>query len=154
VFPLPGSRGCTLRRPARSAAAPLPAGGTLSAHDQTQASLTELLSRLQDQTRRLVRLEIRLAKAELAGAARRRTGYALLVAVAATLGLVALASGVVVVILALATSMPAWAAALIVCVVAGAVGGLAGLIGVRGLMRTPRRAAETMEEEARWTIPR
>jgi uncharacterized membrane protein YqjE len=123
-------------------------------HDERQAPLAELLSRLQDQTRRLVRLEIRLAKAELAGAARRMTGYAILVAIAATLGLVALASGVAMVILALATSMPAWAAALIVCAVTGAAGGLAGLIGVRGLMRTSRRTVEEIEEEARWTIPR
>jgi uncharacterized membrane protein YqjE len=123
-------------------------------HDETQAPLAELLSRLQDQTRRLVRLEIRLAKAELARAARRMTGYAILVAIAATLGLVALASGVAMVILALATSMPAWAAALIVCAVTGAAGGLAGLIGVRGLMRTSRRTVEEIEEEARWTIPR
>jgi uncharacterized membrane protein YqjE len=123
-------------------------------HDERQAPLAELLSRLQDQTRRLVRLEIRLAKAELARAARRMTGYAILVAIAATLGLVALASGVAMVILALATSMPAWAAALIVCAVTGAAGGLAGLIGVRGLMRTSRRTVEEIEEEARWTIPR
>jgi uncharacterized membrane protein YphA (DoxX/SURF4 family) len=123
--------------------------------DDDDAPLGELIGRLSAQTARLPRLELHLARAEATRTARHAAGFLAAPAVAAVLGLVALAMGVTVVVLGLATAMPAWLAALIVMVLALVVAAPLGLIGARGLARTisrtPRRAVEGVKEELEWT---
>jgi hypothetical protein len=125
----------------------------VSRADPHRASLTGLAGRLSDQARRLVRLEARLLRAELARGARRVAGHLALLVVGLTLGLVALATAVATVVLALAEVMPAWTAALVVCVVAGAVGLPLVLVGARGLLREPQATAQRIEEDVEWTTP-
>jgi hypothetical protein len=125
----------------------------MSRADPRGASLTALVGRLSDQTRRLLRLEVRLLRAELARGARRMAGHLALLVVGLTLGLVALATAVATVVLALAEVMPAWTAALVVCVVSGAVGLPLVLLGVRGLMREPAATVERVEGDVEWTTP-
>jgi hypothetical protein len=117
------------------------------------ASLVGLAGRLSAQTRRLLRLEVRLLRAEVARGARRMAGHLALLVAGLTLGLVALGTAVATVVLALAEVMPAWTAALVVCVAAGAVGLPLALVGARGLLREPKATAERIEEDAEWTTP-
>lgn len=116
--------------------------------------MTGLVERLSHQARRLVRLEARLLRAELMRGARRAAAHVALLAVGAVLGLVALATAVATLVLALAEAMPAWTAALVVCVLAGGVGVPCALVGLRGLAREPKATAERLEEDVRWTTPR
>ena len=57
-------------------------------------------------------------------------------------------------ILALATTLDAWLAALVVAILAGVIGGIAGFAGIRAVKRgTPPVPADTMEsvkEDIEW----
>jgi membrane protein implicated in regulation of membrane protease activity len=55
-------------------------------------------------------------------------------------------------VLALAGLMPAWAAALLVCVALLAVGGALGWTGLQRLkqVHAPQRTMETLKEDSRW----
>ena len=119
------------------------------------ASLGELIARLSEQTARLLRLELHLARAEAARTAHHAAGFLMALTIAAVMGIVAIAMAVTVIVLGLATAMPAWLAALIVMALALVVAAPLGLIGIRGLARTianaPRGAAEGVKEELEWT---
>jgi uncharacterized membrane protein YqjE len=93
------------------------------------ASLAELGQRLSEQTTRLVQQEVELAKAELSEKGKKIGAGAGSFSAAGLLGLFGLGVLTAAVILALATAMNAWLAALIVAVVYLAVAGVLALVG-------------------------
>jgi uncharacterized membrane protein YqjE len=116
------------------------------------ASIGELLKRLSEDVRLLVRQEIELARAEIARkAATAGIGLALL-GVAAALGLGLLGALVAALILGLAaTALPAWAAALVAAGVLVVLAGLAALAGVGALRRArPADAVREVKEDLEW----
>jgi uncharacterized membrane protein YqjE len=137
------------------------------AEDQTQTqqevrnaasddrALADLMRDLSQQSTELIRQEIELAKAELrqkgkaAGIGAGMFGAAGLIALFAVGGLTAC------LILALATAMDAWLAALIVAVVYLAAAGVAALLGKGKVQEAtppaPEQAIESTKEDVQWT---
>jgi hypothetical protein len=113
-----------------------------------------LLKRLSDQTRRLAQQEVELAKTELAGKAKvAGVGAGLLVA-AGLLGLLALMTLTATIVLALATAVAAWLAALIVTGVYLAGAAALGLIGRARIAKAaplaPTQALASVKEDVTW----
>lgn len=121
-------------------------------------SVAELMRELSQQTSDLIRKEMELAKAELrvkgraAGIGAGAFGAAGLVAL---FGVGALTACL---ILALATAVDGWLAALIVAVVYFAVAGVAALVGRRKVQEAtppaPEQAIESTKEDVQWTKQR
>jgi uncharacterized membrane protein YqjE len=106
----------------------------------------ELVSQLSQQTSRLVRDEVALAKVELAEKAKHVGLGAGLFSGAGVLALYGVGALVATLILALAEVLPAWLAALIVTVVLFAVAGVAALLGKRQVAEgTPVAPEQTIE---------
>jgi len=113
----------------------------------------ELFNRLSEQSSRLVRAEIELAKAELAQKAKASAiGIGLFVG-AGLLGFFGFAVLITTAILGLANAVPAWLAALIIAVVLLGLTGLLGLLGKRSLDRgmppNPARATENVKQDVK-----
>jgi uncharacterized membrane protein YqjE len=121
-------------------------------------SMADLTRRLSDQTSTLIRQELELAKAELeqkgkqVGLGVGMFGGAGIFVVYALGALTACA------ILALATAVEPWLAALLVAVVWGAIGGALALTGKgriqKGTPPLPERAIESVKEDVEWTKSR
>jgi hypothetical protein len=94
-----------------------------------QRSISDLLQQLTEQTTRLAQKEIELAKAEMAIKGKRLGIGVGAFSGAGLLALLALGALTAAAILALATAVDAWLAAVIVAVVYLAVAGLLALIG-------------------------
>lgn len=114
-------------------------------------SLGKLVSDLTEQTSRLVRAEVELAKQELAAKAKRAGVGSGLITAAAVLAGYTVAVGLATVIIALTVAMPAWLASLIVFVVLlAATAGLA-LAGRAQLKKSrppkPERTIENLRED-------
>jgi hypothetical protein len=107
-------------------------------------STADLVRRAIDQTQTLIRDEVALAKAELAGKARSAAMGGGLFGGAALLGLYGAGALVAAAVLAVALVLPAWAAALII---GGLLLLLAGLLALAGRARL-RRAGSPVPEEA------
>jgi len=104
--------------------------------------------------RELARLEVELAKSELASKGRNAAlGVGLLIA-AVLAGLMLIATLVTAAILAVALVVPGWAAALIVAGLLALLTGACLLIGVRCLRSAvppvPKQAIETSKENVEW----
>jgi len=73
-------------------------------------------------------------------------------------GLYAVGALVAAAILALATAVDAWLAALIVAVVLGAIAGILALVGKRNVQQAgppvPEQAAESVKEDVQWAKTR
>jgi uncharacterized membrane protein YqjE len=114
-------------------------------------SVGELFSRLSEQSSRLVRSEIELAKAELSRKAKAGAIGAGLLAGAALFGFFAFAVLVTVVILALSYVVEPWLAALIVAVVLLVLAGVLALLGKKSLEKgvppTPERTTENVKQD-------
>jgi MFS family permease len=95
----------------------------------TDQSVPELTRQLADQTTRLVRAEVELAKAELAEKGKRAGIGAGMFGGAGVVGLYAVGALVAAAILGLATAVDGWVAALIVGVVLAAAAGILALVG-------------------------
>ena len=107
-------------------------------------SLGTLVNDLTEQTKRLVRAEIDLAKAEMAEKAKRAgAGIGLLVA-AGILAFYAVGVAIAAAILGLAVPLPAWAAALIVLAAMLVVTGILVAVGVQLIKRASTKP-ETLE---------
>ena len=102
---------------------------TERAHGSEQRSVSELLQQLTEQTTRLAQKEIELAKAEMAVKGRRIGLGAGAFSGAGLLALLALGALTAAAILALATAVDAWLAAVIVAVAYLVLAGLLALIG-------------------------
>jgi uncharacterized membrane protein YqjE len=114
----------------------------------------ELLKQLTDQTTALVRQEIELAKLELREKGRKAGVGAGMFGGAGLFGVYAFGALTACIILAIATFLPGWLAALIVAV---AYGGVAGVLALRGKARVreagplmPEQAVDTTKEDVRW----
>ncbi len=132
----------------------MPDGNRLS-----EEAIGDLVQRLAEETRTLVRQEMGLAQAELQEKGRRAGLGGGLFGAAAVVGLYALAALVATVILLLAQAVVPWVAGAIVTVALGAVAGLLAVTGKRQVDRaTPpvperaqegvRRDVETVKERA------
>src|SRR5689334_20786838 len=93
----------------------------------SEASMAELVKQLSDQTSRLARQEVELAKAELSVKGKRAGIGAGMFGGAGVFGFYALGALTATAILALATAVTAWLAALIVAVVLGGIAGVLAL---------------------------
>jgi hypothetical protein len=121
----------------------------------SEASLAELVKQLSDQTTRLARQEVELAKAELAVKGKRAGLGAGMFGGAAMFGLYAL---VATAILGLATAVAAWLAALIVTAVLAATAGLLALTGknkvAQAMPPVPEQTTESVKEDVQWAKTR
>jgi uncharacterized membrane protein YqjE len=125
---------------------------------QSEASVAELFKQLSDQTTRLVRDEIELAKAELGEKGKSAGLGAGMFGGAGLFGFFAFATFTAAAIGALDTAMPFWLAALIVTAVYGAVAGVLALTGKKKVTEAtppvPEQTVETVKEDVAWTKQR
>ncbi len=123
-----------------------------------QASVAELVKQLSEQTTRLARHEVELAKAELAVKGKRAGLGAGMFGGAGLFGLYALGALTAAIVLALATAVAGWLAALIVAVVYGAIAGVLALTGKSKVAAAtppvPEQATESVKEDVRWAKTR
>src|SRR3954467_14750231 len=124
----------------------------------SDASVADLARQLSEQTTRLVRQEVELAKAELSIKGKQAGLGAGMFGGAALLGLFALGALTAAVIAALSLAMATWLAALIVAVVYAAAAGVAALMGKRkveeALPPVPEDSVESVKEDVQWTKSR
>jgi hypothetical protein len=120
-----------------------------------EESTADLLRRLSEQTSRLVREELELAKAELTVKGKQAGLGAGLFGGAGVLGLFAFGALVVAAIAGLSLAMDTWLAALIVAVVLGAAAGVVALLGKRRVERAlppvPEESVDSVKEDVAWT---
>ncbi len=121
-----------------------------SAEDR-EASTAELVKQLSEQTSRLARQEMELAKAELAAKGKQAGVGVGMFGGAGGVAFYALGALIAAAVLGLATAVTAWLAALIVAVALGAIAGGLALIG-RAKMReatppVPEEATESVKED-------
>jgi nitrate/nitrite transporter NarK len=113
---------------------------------------------LSEQTTTLVRQELELAKLELGEKGKRAGIGAGMFGGAGALGLYALGALTACFVLALATAMDAWLAALIVAAVYGAAAGALALQGKskvgQAVPPVPEQATESVKEDVQWTKTR
>jgi hypothetical protein len=116
-----------------------------------ERSVSDLVRDLSQQSSELARKEVELAKAEMELKAKRLGIGAGAFGAAGLVGLLALGALTATLILALATAMESWLAALIVTAVYAAVAGVLALIGKTrveaGTPPVPERAIETTKED-------
>jgi membrane protein len=119
-----------------------------------ETPLADLVKQLSEQASRLARLEVDLAKAEVREKGRQAGRGAGLLAGAGIVELLAAGVLVACVVLALATAMAAWLAALIVGAALVIAGGVLGLAGRNRLRRAtplaPEESTESVKEDMQW----
>jgi uncharacterized membrane protein YqjE len=124
----------------------------------TDRSIADLVKQLSDQTTMLVRQEIDLAKAELGEKGKQAGVGAGMFGGAGMFALYALGALTACVILALATVVTGWLAALIVTAVYGAAAGVLALTGKNKVKQSvppvPEQAVESVKEDVEWTRQR
>jgi F0F1-type ATP synthase assembly protein I len=123
-----------------------------------EPSAAELMKQLTEQTSALARKEVELAKAELALKGKRAGVGAGMFGGAGLLALFAVGALTACLILALATAVAPWLAALIVAVVYGAIAGVLALTGKTNVQKAtppvPEQATESVKEDVRWAKTR
>jgi hypothetical protein len=115
-----------------------------------EASVGELLTRLSEQTSRLVRDELALAQVELKNTAQQAGKGAGLLSGAGVLALYGLGAAIATAIIALGLVLPLWLSALIVTAVLFVAAGVAGLLGkkeVQQVSPTPQRTVENVARD-------
>ena len=123
--------------------------------DQRQRPTGELVKDLSTQVSALVRQELELAKVELTAKGKQAGIGAGMLGGAGVLALYGVGALVATAILALATAVDGWLAALIVAVVLLATAGVLALLGKartkRAVPPLPEQAVETIKEDVRYT---
>jgi len=118
----------------------------------------DLLKQLSEQTSTLVRQELDLAKAEMTQKGKEAGLGAGLFGAAGVTGLLALGALTACLILALATFLQPWIAALVVALVLGAVAGVLALTGKGRIQQAapvaPEQTIDTMKEDVAWAKTR
>ena len=129
-----------------------------NAGDARDRPMGELMRELSDQTTALVRKEIALAKVELAEKGKQAGVGAGMFGAAALFGVGAFAAITACAILALATEVDGWLAALIVAVVYVAIAGVLALRGKKKVKQAtpplPERAVDSTKEDLEWVKTR
>ena len=124
----------------------------------SDAPIAELVKQLSEQTSRLARQEVELAKAELTVKGKRAGVGAGMFGGAGVVGFYGLGALTAAGVLALATAVTAWLAALIVAAVLGTIGGLLALQGRNKVQQaappTPEQATESVKEDVQWAKTR
>ena len=122
--------------------------------DLTDAPASELVRRLAEETTELVRGELRLARAEMTQKAQQAGIAGGLFGGAGVAGLLALGTLTAALVLALATGMDAWLAALIVGVVWAIAAGVAAMLGREKAREAvppiPEQTIDDVKEDAAW----
>lgn len=116
----------------------------------SQPSPAELISRLSEQTSRLVREEFKLARAEMTATAKQGGVGAGLLGAGGVLAAYGFAALIATAIIALALVLPAWAAALIVTAVLFIAAAIAALVGkkkVQDLSLAPERTIDSLQDD-------
>ncbi len=120
----------------------------------SDASLAELVKQLSEQSSRLARQEVELAKAELVYKGKRAGIGAGMFGGAGAFGFYGLGALTAAAVLALATAVTAWLAALIVAVVFAAIAGVLALQGKTKVQQAtppvPEEATESVKEDVQW----
>ena len=115
----------------------------------------ELVRQLSDQTSRLIRQEMALARAELTAKGKQAGIGAGLFGGAGVFGLLALGALTATAIAALAQAMDTWLAALIVTVLWAVVAAVMALVGKNrvqeALPPVPEDSVESVKEDVQWT---
>jgi uncharacterized membrane protein YqjE len=121
-------------------------------------SVADLVKQLTEQTKTLARQEIELAKAELTEKGKKAGLGAGMFGAAGLLGFFAFATLTACLVLALATAMAPWLAALAVAVLYGAIAGGLALFGKKEIQDAtpvvPEQTVDTVKEDVRWTKQR
>jgi len=128
---------------------------TLKEPVRSDRSVPELMRELSDQTATLVRQELDLAKAEVTAKGKKAGLGAGMFGGASLFGVYALGALTACAILALATAMAGWLAALIVAAIYGLIAGVLALSGARNVKRgvppTPEQTVQSLKEDVEWT---
>jgi MFS family permease len=124
----------------------------------SEASLGELVKQLSEQSSRLARQEVELAKAELAVKGKRAGIGAGMFGGAGAFGFYGFGALTAAAILGLATAVDGWLAALIVALVYGAIAGILALQGKHKVQQAtppiPEEATESVKEDVQWAKSR
>ena len=124
----------------------------------SEPSIAELVKQLSEQTSRLARQEVELAKAELAIKGKRAGLGAGMFGGAGVFGFYGFGALTAAAVLALATAMAAWLAALVVAAVLAVVAGVMALQGKRKVAQAtppvPEQATESVKEDVQWAKSR
>ena len=119
------------------------------------ASASELVKALSEQTSRLVKQEMELAKAELSEKGKQAGIGAGLLGGGGVFALYALGALTATLIAALSLAMDTWLAALIVTVLWAAVAGVMALLGKSRVQKStppiPEQSVESVKEDVQWT---
>ena len=130
----------------------------MSASEPRDASASELVKQLSEQTSRLVRQELELLRAELAIKGKQAGAGAGLFGGAGVFALFAFGALTAAAIAALATAMATWLAALIIAIVWAAIAAVAALTGKKkveqALPPVPEDSVESVKEDVQWTKTR
>lgn len=122
------------------------------AADTNERSIGDLLKDIAASIQQIVRSEIRLARMELTGSARRLRSSALMLAGGALFGIFGIAFILLAAMFALEIVLPAWLSALIVGVIA-LMGASVGFTVGRERMKTvhaPEQTIQTVKEDFQW----
>ena len=124
----------------------------------SDASIGELVKQLSEQSSRLARQEVELAKAELVIKGKQAGIGAGMFGGAGVFGFYGLGALIAAAVLALATAVTAWLAALIVAAVLAAIGGILALQGKHKVEQAtppvPEQATESVKEDVQWAKTR
>jgi hypothetical protein len=119
-----------------------------------ERSAGELILDLAEQVRTLARQEVELAKAEMLEKGKHAGLGAGMLSGAAVAAVMTLGTLTAVLVLALAEAMPAWAAALVVTALWGAVTAVLALVGKERLgdvgQPMPEKTVESVREDIQW----
>ena len=130
------------------------AGDTPSSHQP----IAELVKQLSEQTSRLARQEVELAKAELVTKGKQAGVGAGMFGGAGIFGLYSAGALTAAAVLALATAVTAWLAALFVGVALAAIAGALALQGrtkvQQAIPPVPEQATESVKEDVQWAKQR
>ncbi len=120
----------------------------------SEPSIAELIKQLSEQSSRLARQEVELAKAELAFKGKRAGIGVGMFGGAGVFGFYGFGALTAAAVLVLATAVTAWLAALIVAAVLAAVAGVLALQGKNKVAQAtppvPEQAAESVKEDVQW----
>ena len=124
----------------------------------SEASLAELVKQLSEQSSRLARQEVELAKAELAYKGKRAGIGAGMFGGAGVFGFYGFGALTAAAILALSLGVSGWLAALIIAAVYGAIAGILALQGKNKVQQAtppiPEEATESVKEDVQWAKTR
>jgi hypothetical protein len=124
----------------------------------SDASVAELVKQLSEQSTRLARQEVELAKAEMAVKGKRAGIGAGMFGGAGTFGFYGFGALTAAAILALSLAVSAWLAALIIAAVYGVIAGILALQGKNKVQQAtppvPKEATESVKEDVQWAKTR